>query len=182
MHVALVEPEIPPNTGSIARLCAATETPLHLIGKLGFTIDDKHLKRAGLDYWPWVDVTQHADWERFRAAVPGRRLGFSARATRPYTAIAFAPGDVLVFRYRRAMVAKHAGIMATPTTMIHALEGAAVCEISLSSWWRRHLAAAFAFPVVSDPPGLTPQHALSLPPRLVSPHLNQPVCEAASLK
>jgi tRNA (cytidine/uridine-2'-O-)-methyltransferase len=97
MHVALVEPEIPPNTGSIARLCAATETPLHLIGRLGFTIDDKQLKRAGLDYWPWVDVTQHADWEQFRAAVPGRRRGFSARATRPYTAIAFAPGDVLVF-------------------------------------------------------------------------------------
>lgn len=97
MRVALVEPEIPPNTGSIARLCAATETPLHLIGRLGFTIDDKQLKRAGLDYWPWVDVTQHADWQQFRAAVPGRRLGFSARATRPYTAIAFAPGDVLVF-------------------------------------------------------------------------------------
>ena len=97
MHVALVEPEIPPNTGSIARLCAATETPLHLIGRLGFTIDDRQLKRAGLDYWPWVDVHQHADWEAFRTAVPGRRLGFSARATRPYTAIAFAPGDVLVF-------------------------------------------------------------------------------------
>ena len=97
MHVALVEPEIPPNTGSIARLCAATKTPLHLIGRLGFTIDDKQLKRAGLDYWPWVDVTQHADWEQFRAAVPGRRLGFSARATRPYTAITFQPGDVLVF-------------------------------------------------------------------------------------
>jgi tRNA (cytidine/uridine-2'-O-)-methyltransferase len=97
MRVALVEPEIPPNTGSIARLCAATETPLHLIGRLGFTIDDKQLKRAGLDYWPWVDVTQHADWEQFRAAVPGRRIGFSARATRPYTAIAFEPDDVLVF-------------------------------------------------------------------------------------
>ena len=97
MHVALVEPEISPNTGSIARLCAATKTPLHLIGRLGFTIDDKQLKRAGLDYWPWVDVTQHADWEQFRAAVPGRRLGFSARATRPYTAITFQPGDVLVF-------------------------------------------------------------------------------------
>ncbi len=97
MHIALVEPEIPPNTGSIARLCAATETPLHLVGKLGFTIDDKHLKRAGLDYWPWVDLHQHADWPAFAAAVPGRRLGFSARAERPYTAIAFRPGDVLVF-------------------------------------------------------------------------------------
>jgi tRNA (cytidine/uridine-2'-O-)-methyltransferase len=97
MHVALVEPEIPPNTGSIARLCAATGTPLHLIGRLGFSIDDKHLKRAGLDYWPYVDVHQHADWAAFGAAVPGRRLGFSARATRPYTTIAFAADDVLVF-------------------------------------------------------------------------------------
>ncbi len=97
MHVALVEPEIPPNTGSIARLCAATATPLHLIGKLGFSIDDKHVKRAGLDYWPWVDVRQHPDWATFAAAVSGRRIGFSARATRPYTAIAFAPNDVLVF-------------------------------------------------------------------------------------
>jgi tRNA (cytidine/uridine-2'-O-)-methyltransferase len=97
MRIALVEPEIPPNTGSIARLCAATETPLDLIGRLGFTIDDKHLKRAGLDYWPWVDLHQHADWASFTAAVPGRRLGFSARAPRPYTTIAFQPDDVLVF-------------------------------------------------------------------------------------
>lgn len=97
MHVALVEPEIPPNTGSIARLCAATTTPLHLIGRLGFSIDDKHLKRAGLDYWPWVDVRQHADWAAFTATVPGRRIGFSARSDRPYTAIAYRPDDVLVF-------------------------------------------------------------------------------------
>ena len=97
MQIALVEPEIPPNTGSIARLCAATGTPLHLIGKLGFSIDDKHVKRAGLDYWPWVEVHQHADWAAFGARVPGRRLAFSARATRPYTAVAYAPDDVLVF-------------------------------------------------------------------------------------
>ncbi|MEB2284933.1 MAG: tRNA (uridine(34)/cytosine(34)/5-carboxymethylaminomethyluridine(34)-2'-O)-methyltransferase TrmL [Polyangiaceae bacterium UTPRO1] len=97
MHVALVEPEIPPNTGSIARLCAATGTPLHLIGRLGFSIDDKQLKRAGLDYWPYVDVRRHADWAAFAAAVPGRRLGFSARATRLYTEAAYAPDDVLVF-------------------------------------------------------------------------------------
>jgi tRNA (cytidine/uridine-2'-O-)-methyltransferase len=97
MHVALVEPEIPPNTGSIARLCAATETPLHLVGRLGFVLDDKHLRRAGLDYWPWVPLAVHADWPAFRAAVPGRRLGFSARAARAYTDLRFAPGDVLVF-------------------------------------------------------------------------------------
>lgn len=97
MHVALVEPEIPPNTGSIARLCAATEMPLHLIGRLGFTIDDRQLRRAGLDYWPYVPLTLHESWEAFRAAVPGRRLAFSARADRLYTDVRFAAGDVLVF-------------------------------------------------------------------------------------
>jgi tRNA (cytidine/uridine-2'-O-)-methyltransferase len=97
MHVALIEPEIPPNTGSIARLCAATETPLHLVGRLGFVLDDKHLRRAGLDYWPWVPLTVHDDWDAFRAGVPGRRLGFSARAERSYTEVRFAPADVLVF-------------------------------------------------------------------------------------
>ena len=97
MHVALVEPEIPPNTGSIARLCAATETPLHLVGRLGFTIDDKHLRRAGLDYWPYVPLTTHASWEELRRTLPGRRLGFSARATRLYTDIEFRADDVLVF-------------------------------------------------------------------------------------
>ncbi len=97
MHVALVEPEIPPNTGSIARLCAATATPLHLIGRLGFTIDDKHLRRAGLDYWPFVDLRRHADWTAFETSVGGRRLGFSARAEPCYTDIRFAADDVLVF-------------------------------------------------------------------------------------
>jgi tRNA (cytidine/uridine-2'-O-)-methyltransferase len=97
MHVVLVEPEIPPNTGSIARLCAATETPLHLVGRLGFAIDDRHLRRAGLDYWPFVTLHRHADWTAFAARVPGRRLGFSARAERPYTAIRFRPDDALVF-------------------------------------------------------------------------------------
>jgi tRNA (cytidine/uridine-2'-O-)-methyltransferase len=97
MDIALVEPEIPPNTGSIARLCAATETPLHLVGRLGFTIDDRQLKRAGLDYWPYVPLTRHESWETFRAAVPGRRLGFSGRATNLYTDIRFRDDDVLVF-------------------------------------------------------------------------------------
>jgi tRNA (cytidine/uridine-2'-O-)-methyltransferase len=97
VRIVLVEPEIPPNTGSIARLCAATETPLHLVGRLGFTIDDRHLRRAGLDYWPWVPLQRHVDWAAFSAAVPGRRLAFSARASRLYTTIRFAPDDVLVF-------------------------------------------------------------------------------------
>jgi len=97
IDVVLVNPEIPPNTGSIARLCAATETPLHLVGRLGFAIDDRHLRRAGLDYWPWVPLTRHDSWESFRSALPGRRLAFSARAERVYTDIRFRPDDVLVF-------------------------------------------------------------------------------------
>ncbi len=97
MHVVLVEPEIPPNTGSIARLCAATETSLHLVGRLGFTIDDRHLRRAGLDYWPFVTLHRHDDWAAFTATVPGRCLGFSARAERSYSEIRFRQDDALVF-------------------------------------------------------------------------------------
>ena len=97
MHVVLVEPEIPPNTGSIARLCAATATPLHLVGRLGFSLDDKHLRRAGLDYWPHVEVHRHESWDDFARAVSGRRFGFSARAERVYTEARYAAGDVLIF-------------------------------------------------------------------------------------
>lgn len=98
LHVVLVAPEIPPNTGSIARLCAATGVRLHLVRPLGFSLDDRYLKRAGLDYWPYVDVHVHDDWPQFLAACrPARMHCFSARATRCYTAAAYAPGDVLVF-------------------------------------------------------------------------------------
>ena len=98
MHVVLVAPEIPPNTGSIARLCAATRTPLHLVEPLGFRIDDRHLRRAGIDYWSHVDVRRHADWPAFLAAHPGGRLRlFSARAEHPYTACRYAADDFLVF-------------------------------------------------------------------------------------
>ena len=69
LSVALIEPRIPPNTGNIARLCAAADTTLHLIGPLGFTLDDDQVRRAGLDYWPHVDLWHHADWFAFRAAV-----------------------------------------------------------------------------------------------------------------
>jgi tRNA (cytidine/uridine-2'-O-)-methyltransferase len=98
VHVVLVEPEIPPNTGSIARLCAATGTPLHLVEPLGFRIDDRHLRRAGIDYWPHVDVRRHADWPAFLAAHPGGRLRlFSARAARAYTSCRYDADDFLVF-------------------------------------------------------------------------------------
>ncbi|HEY7168369.1 MAG TPA: tRNA (uridine(34)/cytosine(34)/5-carboxymethylaminomethyluridine(34)-2'-O)-methyltransferase TrmL [Candidatus Binatia bacterium] len=98
MHVVLYQPEIPPNTGSIARLCAATITRLHLIEPLGFSIDDKHLKRAGLDYWEFVDLRVHASWEDFLDnAAPGRLLYFSKRATVSYTRALYRDDDYLVF-------------------------------------------------------------------------------------
>jgi len=85
--VVLVQPEIPPNTGSIARLCAATGSRLHLVRPLGFSLEDRYLRRAGLDYWPHVDLRVHDDWSAFVAAErPGECLCFSARASTPYTA------------------------------------------------------------------------------------------------
>ena len=98
MNVVLFEPEIPPNTGSVARLCAATLTPLHLIEPLGFKIDDKHLKRAGLDYWQFVDLCVHGSWEEFLLmARPDKLLFFSKRAVKSYTSIRYQEDDFLVF-------------------------------------------------------------------------------------
>jgi tRNA (cytidine/uridine-2'-O-)-methyltransferase len=98
MHVVLFEPEIPPNTGSVARLCAATLTPLHLIEPLGFKIDDKHLKRAGLDYWEFVELHVHKSWDAFlTTAAPGNLLFFSKRAAKSYTSIRYSASDFLVF-------------------------------------------------------------------------------------
>lgn len=81
MQIVLFEPEIPPNTGNIARLCAATKTRLHLIEPLGFKVDDKHLKRAGLDYWPHVDVHIHPDWNEFMQSVQPERLVMASART-----------------------------------------------------------------------------------------------------
>lgn len=97
LHVALWEPEIPPNTGNIARLCAATGARLHLIGPLGFRIDDAAVKRAGLDYWPHVDLVQHATWDDFTATVPGRVWLIDNPAPRRYTDVQYRDGDILLF-------------------------------------------------------------------------------------
>jgi tRNA (cytidine/uridine-2'-O-)-methyltransferase len=99
MHVALWEPEIPPNTGNIARLCAATGSPLHLIGRLGFRLDERTLRRAGVDCWHAVAVHRHDALALFEQSVAdrGRIFCLSARAERPYTSVAFEPGDYLLF-------------------------------------------------------------------------------------
>src|SRR5688572_452755 len=97
-RVVLVEPEIPPNTGSVARTCAATQSPLHLIEPLGFRIDDRSLKRAGIDYWHLVQVHAHPSFEAFRTEHPQTRLHlFTAGAARSYVEADFEPGDALVF-------------------------------------------------------------------------------------
>src|SRR5713101_10181056 len=98
MHIVFIEPEIPPNTGTTARLCAATNTSFHLVGPLGFSLEDRYLKRAGLDYWPHVNVRYYPSWHDFlRRRPPGRLLAFSAKATRSYTQVCYTPDDLLIF-------------------------------------------------------------------------------------
>ena len=102
VHVVLVEPEIPPNTGNVARLCAATASPLHLVGRLGFRIDEHSVRRAGVDYWHLVDVRLHATFEDFfekwsGGSPQGALHLFSALGTQSYLNATFAPGDALVF-------------------------------------------------------------------------------------
>jgi len=97
LHIVLVEPEIPPNTGNVARLCAASGCRLHLIEPLGFSIDDRALKRAGLDYWDRVDLVVHPSFEALDERLRERAWFFSVRATRRYTEAPFAFGDALVF-------------------------------------------------------------------------------------
>jgi tRNA (cytidine/uridine-2'-O-)-methyltransferase len=98
LRVALVEPEIPPNTGNIARLCAATRVPLHIVGATGFRLDDRAVRRAGLDYWPEVEMHRHRDLAALAEALPGARLIYlTTKAERRYTDWHFGPEDCLIF-------------------------------------------------------------------------------------
>lgn len=98
LHVILYQPEIPPNTGNIIRLCANTGAGLHLVGPLGFQLDDGRLKRAGLDYSSLVDVYQYVNWQDFLQQHRAMRLwAFSTRASRPYDQARFEDGDGLLF-------------------------------------------------------------------------------------
>jgi tRNA (cytidine/uridine-2'-O-)-methyltransferase len=114
LHLVLVEPEIPPNTGNVARLCAATGCTLHLVEPLGFRIDDRELKRAGLDYWDKLGVVMHPSLETFLIATGHlRRWYFSTFATNTYNAATFEYGDMLIFGKEtkglpKDLIAKHA--------------------------------------------------------------------------
>ena len=96
--VVLYEPEIPPNTGNIARLCAATHTPLHIVGVTGFKMDDRTLKRAGLDYWAEVELHRHVDLDSLYEALPNSRfLYFTTKSKRSYAEFEFHNQDCLIF-------------------------------------------------------------------------------------
>ncbi|MYC83713.1 MAG: tRNA (cytidine(34)-2'-O)-methyltransferase [Acidobacteria bacterium] len=98
MHVVLVKPEIPQNTGNIGRLCVLTRCQLHLVGPLGFSLSDHHLKRAGLDYWPFLEVTRHDSLAELQEQAPGARFYyFSSKAPRLYTEASYRWEDYLVF-------------------------------------------------------------------------------------
>ncbi len=99
IHVVLFQPEIPQNTGNIGRMCALTCSRLHLIHPLGFVINDRNLRRAGMDYWKSLDVHEHADWPAFRASQQGpKRLWlFTTKTERSFWDVEFADGDGLVF-------------------------------------------------------------------------------------
>ncbi|MDO9542237.1 MAG: tRNA (cytidine(34)-2'-O)-methyltransferase [Kiritimatiellia bacterium] len=97
-NIALVEPEIPPNTGNIARLCAATGTALHLVGQTGFKLNDAAMRRAGLDYWAAVDLRQHATLEKFMQEIPDKQFYlFSVGGRKTYASVSYRPGDYLIF-------------------------------------------------------------------------------------
>lgn len=98
IHVALYQPEIPPNTGNVIRLCANTGAQLHLIHPLGFRMEDRELKRAGLDYHEYAEVREHASLDALLAALPHSRVfAFSTKGTRRYTDVQYQDGDVLLF-------------------------------------------------------------------------------------
>ena len=98
IRVALIEPEIPPNTGNIARLCAATKVPLHIVGATGFRLDDKAVRRAGLDYWSEVILLRHLNLEDLYKSIPEARfLYLTTKAEKSYLDWTFGPADCLVF-------------------------------------------------------------------------------------
>ncbi len=133
--IVLINPEIPPNTGNIARTCAATETPLHLVMPLGFELSDRYLKRAGLDYWPYVDLHLHESIEDFwqhAQAKGGRLVGYSARAKAIYTQLRHSSDDWLIFGCESKGLSAEALERCDITTTIPMSDRAHVRSLNLS--------------------------------------------------
>jgi tRNA (cytidine/uridine-2'-O-)-methyltransferase len=98
MHIVLVEPQIPQNTGSIARTCAATQLPLHIVGEIPFDMSEKAVRRAGLDYWPWVNLSRHSTLEDFTNLIkPNKQWYLSTHGTRAYYDTEILADDALIF-------------------------------------------------------------------------------------
>jgi tRNA (cytidine/uridine-2'-O-)-methyltransferase len=132
-HIVLVEPEIPPNTGNIARLCAATCSILHLVGKLGFSTDDRSLKRAGLDYWQEVEILYWPDLDELKGTYPeGRFIYTSKKAAKSYVDIAFREGDFIVFG-KETLGLPDALLAANPDTSVRIPIWGRVRSINLST-------------------------------------------------
>ena len=132
-NIVLIEPEIPPNTGNIARLCGATGTNLHLVGKLGFSTDDRQLKRAGLDYWSEVNILYWPDLTALQTANPDARFVYtSKKAARSHVAFEFAPGDFLVFGKETTGLPEEL-LEANPDTSIRIPMSGKVRSINLST-------------------------------------------------
>ncbi|MGE0789634.1 MAG: tRNA (cytidine(34)-2'-O)-methyltransferase [Sandaracinaceae bacterium] len=145
IHVVLVEPEIPPNTGAIARTCVATGTPLHLVGELGFDLSEHRVRRAGLDYWPKLTLHRHETFEACEAAIPRSRMVlFSANADRGFLDFDPSPGDALVFGREsvglpRGLIEAHRpNVVAIPTTgEVRSLNLSNAVAIAVYDWLRR---------------------------------------------
>lgn len=119
LHIVLVEPEIAPNTGNIGRLCAAVGAPLHLVGRLGFRLDEPRLRRAGCDYWPFMTLYRHDSWTAFRKTLPHLRPIAIENTPHAvcYTAWSFAPDDALVFGCESAGLPS--SVLADCATVLH---------------------------------------------------------------
>jgi len=134
-RVVLVNPQIPPNTGNIARTCAATNTPLHLVGPLGFELSDRYLKRAGLDYWPQVDLTLHDDWAafaRYHQQQGGRTIGFSTSGRCSYIEFSYQDDDWLLFGSETAGLPESV-LLSCDQTVYIPMNRAAVRSLNLSA-------------------------------------------------
>ena len=124
LHIVLLAPQIPQNTGNIGRMCALTRSRLHLIHPLGFVINDRNLRRAGMDYWRSLDVHEHADWAAFRAspAAPARLWLFTTKSEKRFWTARFLDGDGLVFGNEGAGAPEwlHTELADTRVTIPHA--------------------------------------------------------------